>query len=283
MFNEIKSINIDNSKYPSLLKKIDSPPENINYKGSFDNDLFSNCLAVVGTRRITSYGKRVVKKIVSEVASAGVTIVSGFMFGVDYEAHKIALESGGRTVAVMPCGVDVIHPNYQEELYKNIIINKGCILSEFPNGHPPLRWTYSKRNRIVAGLSKVVLVIEGSRNSGTLITARYAKKYNRKLTAIPSPITSDKSFAGNSLIKNGAELIMSSKDILSFFDKDIKKNNFKDDKEEGYLIEELKREPMTIEEIRLKTGISVRKLNISLSQMEVDGRIKEDSGKYFLC
>ena len=126
------------------------------------------------------------------------------MYGGDEAAHKAAVEAGGRTIAVMPCGIDMIHPEYQEELYNKILENKGLIISEYEGKFPPAIWTYPKRNRIVAGLSKAVLIVEAGLNSGTLITAECAKKFGRKIFAVPGPITSEVSKGTIQLIKEGA-------------------------------------------------------------------------------
>ena len=179
--------------------------------------LFDNCLAVVGSRKLTHYGQQVIERIVGQVASAGITIVSGFMYGGDAVAHKTALKVGGRTIAVMPCGIDRISPEDQEDLYNEIIENNGMIISEYEGDMAPALWTYPRRNRIVAGLSKAVLVIEAGEKSGSLITANLAKKFKRKIFAVPGPITSSVSIGTNMLIKQGAEMVTSAQDILRWF------------------------------------------------------------------
>ena len=160
-----------NPEYPPLLKAIAQAPKELYYRGNWSACLFEECLAVVGSRKMTTYGRQVTEKLVSEIASAGITIVSGFMYGIDATAHKAALEAGGRTIAVMPCGIDLIHPEYQEDLYKEILENNGLIISEFPGLFPPALWTYPRRNRIVAGLSRATMVVEAGEKSGALITA----------------------------------------------------------------------------------------------------------------
>ena len=151
-------MDIKNKKYPGLLGKIPDSPKKLYYKGGWNQSIFENCLAVVGSRRMTSYGKLACQKIVQEIASSGITVVSGFMYGIDATAHRAALEGGGRTIAVMPCGVNIIHPAYQEKLYNDILEKQGLIISEFEKDFPPANWTYPKRNRIVAGLSRAVLI-----------------------------------------------------------------------------------------------------------------------------
>ncbi len=212
------TITIENKRYPELLREIGKEaPERLYYKGNWNPEIFENCLAVVGSRRMTSYGRKITEQLVTEIAAAGVTIVSGFMYGGDEAAHRAAVEMGGRTIAVMPCGIDIIHPEYQEELYNEILNKNGLIISEFKGSFPPDKWTYPRRNRIVAGLSKTILIVEAGLNSGTLITADYAKKFGRKIFAVPGPMTSDVSKGTAQLIKEGAEVVTEVKDILKHY------------------------------------------------------------------
>src|SRR3989338_8829706 len=152
---DIKIIKKENPKFPELLRQIPDAPKQLYYKGTWDEELFSNCLAVVGSRRMTQYGKRVCEQIVGQVASVGVTIVSGFMFGVDAAAHQAAVQSPtfsrsksgfGRTIAVMPCGIERVHPEYQKDLYEKILTTGGLVLSEYEGDVMPQYWTYPKRN-----------------------------------------------------------------------------------------------------------------------------------------
>src|SRR3989344_5079370 len=189
---ETKVITKEDSKFPELLKQIPDAPKQLYYKGEWNEDLFDNCLAVVGSRRMTQYGKRVTEQIVGEVAGAGVTIVSGFMYGVDATAHKAALAFGGKTIAVMPCGIERIHPEHQKDLYEKILGTgpakspdgdrgaSGLVVSEWNGDSMPQLWTYPRRNRIVAGLSKATLVVEAGLDSGSLNTAELPRKIGGK-------------------------------------------------------------------------------------------------------
>ncbi len=209
-------IKIDSEKYPSLLAKTKNPPRRLRYRGAFDENIFQSTLAVVGSRKATGYGRVVTEKLVQELAKEGTTIVSGFMYGIDALAHRAALSVGGRTIAVMPCGVDVIHPEYQKSLFYEIE-KKGLILSEFEDDFPPDKWTYPKRNRIVVGLSVATLVIEAAERSGSLISASFAKDYGRAVFAVPGEITSGVSRGTNKLIKKGAKIVTCAEDISYFF------------------------------------------------------------------
>src|SRR3989338_3241182 len=211
------TVSIRDPQYPTLLKNIGDPPKQLYYKGIWDSTIFEHCLAVVGTRRMTTYGKRVTEQLVGGIAVAGITIVSGFMYGIDAAAHRAALRVGGRTIAVMPCGIDMIHPPDQADLYKEILDTGGLVLSEYEGNFQPLLWTYPKRNRIVAGLFQETLVVEAGEKSGSLITANFAKKYGRKLFVVPGPLTSSVSAGISELIRGGATVVTRAKDILDFY------------------------------------------------------------------
>jgi len=276
-----------------LLREIKLPPEILYYKGNWDSSIFENCLAVVGSRRMTTYGKLITNKLVSEIARAGVTIVSGFMFGIDATAHKAAIDAGGRTIAVMPCGIDMIHPGYQEDLYKEMIEHKGLIISEFEGTHPPGLWTYPKRNKIVAGLSKATMVVEAGEKSGSLITADLAKKYKRRLFAVPGPLTSALSKGVVQLIKEGAEIVTSAKDVLAGYDVDLEAGlvpaRIKGLNElEQSIIKKLQEEPMEIDALTRSIGavheppLHVSGIATTLSLMQIKGLVFEEGGKYYV-
>ncbi|MEK7541022.1 MAG: DNA-processing protein DprA [Patescibacteria group bacterium] len=302
-------IGIEAQKYPRLLKEIgNEAPKKLYYKGNWE-EFFpakagsrsaagENCLAVVGSRHLTSYGRKITEQLVTEIAAAGITIVSGFMYGGDEAAHKATVRMGGRTIAVMPCGIDIIHPEYQKELYNEILEKNGLIISEYEGKFLPVNWTYVQRNRIVAGLSKAILVVEAGLNSGSLITAKYAKKYGRKIFAVPGQITSEVSKGTIKLIKEGAEPVSEANDILKFFKvlvNPVKRapssqnsQNFvssgltKSGSLEQKIIEQLKREPMEADLIARTLGVSVAKIGTALSLMQLKGFINQESGKYYI-
>jgi len=280
-------ISIDDSKYPKLLKKIDDPPEKLYFKGNWDNLLFKNCLTVVGSRRMTTYGKTITNQLVTQIASSGITIVSGFMYGIDAQAHQATVDIGKKTIAVMPCGVDIIHPAHQKTLYEQILENNGLIISELESTHPPAIWTYPKRNRIMAGLSSATLVVEAAEKSGTLITAQFAKKYKRKLFAVPGPLTSKISIGTAKLIKQGAEIVTQAEDILKFYR--VKKSLQPEDKTahlkqleglERKIIDELEHESLEIDTLSRILNLPVSELGKTLSLMELKGILFKERGKY---
>lgn len=279
-------IEANNPKYPPLLKKIGHPPEKLYYKGTWNTALFKNCLAVVGSRKMTSYGRQITEKLVSEISAAGITIVSGFMYGIDATAHKAALEAGGKTIAVMPCGIDIIHPEYQEDLYNEILENNGLVISEYEGAFPPALWTYPRRNRIIAGLSSAAMVIEAGEKSGSLITAGYCKKYKRKLFAVPGNLTSILSKGTLQLIKEGAGIVTGAEDVLAAYG--ITKHNPSEtnfqlsnmDKFERVIAEKLKQEPMKIDALSRSLKISASMLGTTVSLMQLKGLLFEEEGKY---
>ncbi|MFH1589243.1 MAG: DNA-processing protein DprA [archaeon] len=299
-----KVIDIKSKEYPELLSKISDAPKKLYYKGNLDEKIFENCLAVVGSRRMTTYGNRVIEQMVAKIASLGITIVSGFMYGVDATAHKAALSVGGKTIAVMPCGANIIHPAYQDDLYNKILENNGLIISEYEDDFQPALWTYPKRNRIVAGLSKATLVVEAALKSGSLITANYTKEYNRKLFVVPGPITSINSEGINQLIKEGASIASKAEDIMDFYKKEYsfssrfiplkrepyasQKNHSSFEKSastaqlENKIIEELQREPLEIDILARNIGISVSEMGTKISLMQLGGVITKQGNKYYI-
>lgn len=283
--------------YPKLLLNIPDPPAQLYYKGTWQQSLFENCLAVVGTRHMTTYGKRATEQLVAEIAQAGVTIVSGFMYGIDAMAHKVAVESGGKTIAVMPCGIERVHPEYQEDLYERILSlcgrspeggeTGGLILSEWEGDAMPAFWTYPKRNRIVAGLCKAVLVVEAGLRSGSLITAELAKKFGRKVFAVPGPITSEVSKGTAKLLKEGALIASCADDILEYYDK---KGLFAQrvnqltgsDPFEQKILATLQREALDADVLARTLNIPTAQLGSVLSLLELKGIIKQEGGKYYI-
>mgnify|MGYP001446501431 CR=1 FL=1 len=296
-------------KYPKALKEAlkhliaSSGPKTLYYRGNW-NDFFpanerdpaaagKNCLAVVGSRHLTYYGRKATEQLVTEIASLGITIVSGFMFGGDEAAHSAAVKCGGRTIAVLPCGIDVIFPPQHKKLYQDILDNNGLIISEYPEGFKPTNYSFVQRDRIVAGLCKAVFVTEAALGSGSLITANYAQKFGRKIFALPGQITSELSKGTIKLIREGAEAVSCANDILSFYKVLLAQRslgevgvNQKKSAEpvtlEGKIISQLRREPMKADEMARLFAIPVAQLGTTLSLMEMKSQITNQSGKYYI-
>ena len=290
----VQEIFAHDERYPKLLKealeKIPQKslgPKKLYCKGDFNDDIFENCLAVVGSRHLTSYGRRVTEQLVTQIAGAGITIVSGFMYGGDEAAHKATVQVGGRTIAVMPCGINIVHPKYQTDLYDEIQRKNGLILSEYEGDFLPTNYSFVQRDRIVAGLSKAVLVTEAAIKSGSLITSSYAKKFGRKIFAIPGQITSEVSKGTHKLIKEGAEIVTCAEDILEYFKISISTEKVKPqtglfDKLELEIINHLKREPMDADTIARSLNIPAAKIGTTLTLMQLKNQINQESGKYYV-
>ena len=207
---------LDDGVYPSSLREIYDPPIVIYVKGSWSECLDQPCIAVVGSRRCSTYGQNSALMIARDLAQRGVTVISGFARGIDAAAHRGALEAGGRTVAVLGTGIDECYPRDNRRLAAEILEKGGALVTQFPLGTPPVSENFPYRNRIISGLSLGVLVVEASENSGSLITARLAMEQNREVFAVPGNITSRNSFGTNYLIKGaGAKLVQQWQDIAT--------------------------------------------------------------------
>ncbi|MCX6723114.1 MAG: DNA-processing protein DprA, partial [Candidatus Staskawiczbacteria bacterium] len=217
--NEIRFINIEDPSYPAELRKIKDAPKILYYRGILPT-LGEQCLAIVGTRRCSPYGQQVASKISGESADAGIIIVSGLAPGIDTFSHRAVVDRQKRTIAVLGTGLDErsIYPQINLDLSRKILEYGGCLMSELPEGTSGSKFSFPRRNRIISGLSSAVLIIEAKEKSGSLITANYAIKQNKKLLAIPGPIYALNSIGPNELIKNGAKIITTTNDVLNEFD-----------------------------------------------------------------
>jgi len=208
----VKVFTWHDQNYPSRLKEIYDYPPLLYVRGSLlPEDEW--CLAVVGTRRATVYGRQVTEEIVADLAQSKITIVSGLARGIDSVAHHSALEAGGRSIAIFACGLDIVYPSENANLARRII-QQGALISEYPLGTKPRADNFPRRNRIMSGLSLGVLVVEAGKTSGALITAHLALEQNREVFAIPGSILSPASSGTNQLIQDGAKLVHNYSDIL---------------------------------------------------------------------
>src|SRR5581483_1414448 len=210
------------------------------YRGNFNEEIFKRSIAIVGTRMMTNYGKQVVDEFVSEFAAKGITTISGFMYGVDSEVHKKTIEYGGKTIAIFGNGLDWVYPSENENLYLQILESGGMVLSEYKKNMKPKLWTYPARNKIVAGLATIgILVIEAGLDSGSLITAKIARQLKKNVWAVPGQINLKSSQGTNFLIQNGfAKMTTSPSDILgkSIKVSQVSKENLNDFEAEVYAI-----------------------------------------------
>lgn len=296
--NALKKLSIEvviseDKNFPQRLKDIDDSPSLLYVrKGEKEcalSDLAQISVAVVGTRKMTSYGREMTKKFVERLVDGGVTIISGLALGVDAIAHQTALELGGKTIAVLGGGLDNIYPprntNLAEQIVKN---NSGALVSEYPLNYPAMPQNFPFRNRIVSGLSLGVLVIEGSEKSGTLLTASNAASQGREVFAVPGPLTSGTSWAPHFLIKNGAKLVQNPEDILDELDikSKIKSQKSKvilpETVQEQKIMEVLGAEGADIDSLVRISGLATGILLATLTGMELKGMVKNIGGIYVL-
>lgn len=304
----IALLTINDPKYPKLLKEITDAPFLLYIKGKKSSGAksihlvggqrlhteevqqwdISRAIAIVGTRRITSYGREVTQKLASELVDAGMTIVSGLAYGVDAVAHKAAIEAGGKTIAVLGCGVDCCNPPANQYLYDQIIDGNGVIMSEFPLSQRASRGLFPARNRIVSGLSLGVVVTEGAHDSGALITARFAAEQGREVFAVPGPITSPYSSAPMKLLREGAKLVTGASDILDELKiPESRSNSFQTKNieatiDEQVIIKLLQQEAREGDDIIRNLSWDTGKTSSILSLLEIKGIIKKDGGVYSL-
>lgn len=205
-------------RFPHLLREIENPPVLLYYRGILPNFNKSACISVVGTRRLSEYGRDNTFKISYDLARSGAVIVSGMAHGVDGVAHAGALASGAPTVAVLGSGINVCYPKVHLNLAREIV-KTGCVITEYPPNEKPAKYNFPTRNRIISGICKATIVMEGRERSGSLITATLAKNQNRLVFALPGNVDNKYSEATNLLIKNGAGLITSADDVVRCFDK----------------------------------------------------------------
>lgn len=276
---------LEGKDIPANLLEIPQPPKKLYLWGELPPE-DTICLAVVGSRKATTYGKDVVKKLISGLKGYPIAIVSGLATGIDALSHEAALDAGLFAVAFPGSGISDAALSYNPniKLMKKIFDSGGCLISEFEPDLKAAYYTFPMRNRLVAGLSKAALIIEAQEKSGTLITARMALDYNREVLAVPGPINSDFSKGTNRLIRQGATPITCSDDILEALgfkiDESSKQQNlFEDARPEEKSVLKILTESMERDELIRKMKMPTGEANALLSVMEIKGLIKEDMGE----
>jgi DNA processing protein len=218
----VEILPLDDGVYPTLLREIFDPPITLYVKGAWSECLEQPAVAMVGSRRSSTYGQNAATMLARDLAQRGITIISGLARGIDAAAHRGALAAGGRTVAVMGTGLDQVYPRDHKKLADEILKSGGALVSEFPLETPPAPQNFPYRNRVISGLSLGVVIVEAAENSGSLITARLAMEQNREVFAVPGNITSRNSFGPNYLIKGaGAKLVQQWQDVAAELPPDI--------------------------------------------------------------
>jgi DNA processing protein len=268
--------------YPALLKHIFDPPPFLFFRGNLQRDYWRRIIAIVGTRKASNYGKLMTKKIGTKLAETGFTIVSGLAYGIDTLAHFSALETNGKTVAVMGTGCDQIYPARNKELAKRIIEN-GLLLSEYIPGSKAERWNFPTRNRIISGISLGCLVIEGSEKSGAMLTAKFALDQNRDVFALPGDINREEAQGPNSLIKSGAKIVTSVQDILEEYDLTFEQGSFcfpdlSKEEETIYQIIVKNKPEAEFDTILIQSQMTIGQLSTILLNLELKSVIKKIAG-----
>ncbi len=289
--DDIKIVSIGDAEYPDALKKISNAPKTLYFRGALPkpNEL---CVAVVGCRRCSDYGKSIAFNLSSDLAGAGITVVSGLAPGIDTVAHQAVVERGARTIAVLGTGVDEksLYPQENIGLARKIVANGGCVMSEYPAGTEGAKFTFPQRNRIVSGLSRAVVVVEAKQKSGALITANWARLQKKIVFAVPGSIFSQNSRGCHFLIKQGAKLAENIDDImkelavqsplaLSVAEGQTKKQGANE--EEKLILECLKQGPAHIDKIIENTKLSAKAVAGALMIMELEGKARNLGGSVY--
>ncbi|MCK4726129.1 MAG: DNA-processing protein DprA, partial [Anaerolineales bacterium] len=276
----------DDETYPRRLKEINQPPPVIYVRGSLKiEDEWS--IAVVGTRRVSPYGRQAAEEIASGLARNGLTVVSGLARGIDAIAHQTALKSGGRTIGVLGCGVDRIYPPEHRRLASQMI-EQGAVISDYPLGTPPEGVNFPPRNRIISGLSMAVAIIEAGERSGALITASFAADQGRDVFALPGSIFSPQSAGTNRLIDTGAFPLLSIQSILDVLnlalvhEKQTASRVLPANEIEASLLEVLSHDPQHVDEIRNRSDLPIQKVTASLTLMELKGLVRQVGGMKYV-
>lgn len=282
---KIETLQLKQKNYPKSLLDLTDPPVQLYYRGSLSEIDFTRCLAVVGSRNMTSYGRQVLEQIIPDLVAAKVVIVSGFMYGVDTRAHELAVEYGGFTIAVFGNGLDVVYPVESDKLYTRILGTGGAVISEYESSTKPHLWTYPKRNRIVAALSNMgTLVVEAAEESGSLITAKYANKLKRPVYAVPGPITSKNSQGTNNLIKKGlAKMVLSTADIIKIEHKtEVGKAVPALTGLEAKIYQSILSQNLTLDELCMEVGKDISEVSTCVTMLSVQGYLEEIGGKLYI-
>jgi len=275
------------NKFPKALLEIPQPPENLWVIGDLPNDENLIYLCVVGSRKFTSYGREACEKIITGLKGYPIVIVSGFAMGIDTIAHKKAMQVGLKTIVFPGSGLsaEAMYPKTNVRLMNEIVESGGCLISEFEPDFKATQWSFPMRNRLMAGISKAVLIIEAEEKSGTLITARLTTEYNRDLLVVPGSIFSSNSKGTNGLLKAGATPVICAEDVLEALGFELPKDEekqaklFEDLSPEEKTVVKLLREPMQRDYLIRAMKMPIPTANAMLSVMEIKGLIKEEMGE----
>lgn len=284
----ITFIHPEDERYPYLLRHIDNQPTGLFVLGDLSTCNLDKTLAVVGSRRASENSKHILRNILSGFANTDICIVSGLAEGIDTVAHKTAIENNLKTIAVIGCGFDKIYPKSNIGLFNNIKEGNGAIITEYWPDTDAISWHFPVRNRIVSGLSKGVLVAEAAMKSGAMITARLALEQGKELMCIPGLISNPNTEGIYHLLKNGAALITNTQDILDALNwtinisKNTNTNNQNLTKKEQLIINCIKKDSLTIDELIIKTNLNINDLMVILTKLELNGIISQTNGEKYI-
>lgn len=283
----VRALSWEDPAYPPLLREVPAPPPLLYVRGELQpEDAWA--VAVVGTRRVSSYGREVTRRLVMGLACSGITVVSGLARGVDGIAHRAALEAGGRTIAVLGSGIDQIYPPEHRDLARQIAA-AGALISEYALGTQPEAANFPPRNRIISGLSLGVLVTEAGQGSGALITASYAAEQGRDVFAVPGSILSAGCGGTNRLIQDGAKLVLEVADILRELNLTMvteqaeARQVLPTTAEEAALLRCLGSEPLHVDELRQAVGMPIAQVTSTLALMELKGMVRQVGGMKYVA
>lgn len=273
---------IEGSKLPWQFQRLKKVPEKLWYMGNWDNEIFENSVTIVGSRMMTRYGEQVISKIVPELVANKITIISGFMYGVDTMAHRTCVDLGGRTVAFLGGGLNKLTPSDNQKLSEEILSKNGLLISEYEPNFKATNWSFPIRDRLLAAANtKGVIVVEAAIDSGSLITAKMANEIGVKVWSVPGPITSTVSRGTNWLIEEDKAKIFTSVDkIMGKTKVKVVQSELPmlENNEEQLIIKYLDNEAMTIDSLFRKTNIDVRKINQILAKLQIKGLVEEVNG-----
>lgn len=283
------AVPFDSPDYPPLLKQIPDPPGLLYVRGQLtEADRFS--IAIVGSRHPRPYGLQMSRKLGEDLARGGLTVVSGGARGIDSAAHEGALASGGRTIAVLGCGVDISYPAENRDLFTRIA-SQGAVVSEFPPGAPPESWRFPRRNRIISGISRGVIVCDATEDSGSLITATCAAEHNRDVFAVPGNVDSGHNKGAHRLLKEGAKLVENAEDVFAELGMEpgpgpapspVPVPEISVSSEERRVLELLDLEPLPLDDIIEKAGMPASDVAGALTFLEMKRLIKRVAGPAYI-
>lgn len=282
----IRVVTRDDPHYPALLRQTSHPPYVLYVRGTLaESDRWA--IAVVGTRQASTYGRDATRAIVTGLAAAGVTVVSGLALGIDAVAHTSAITSGGRTLAVLGSGVDQIYPLHNRQLGLSVM-QQGAIISEYPPGTMPTPNNFPPRNRLISGLSLGVLVVEAAPKSGALITADFALEQGRDVFAVPGSVFSQRSDGTNQLIRNGALLVRHADDVLEALNLQSAAVQqevaavIPESDEEATLLRLVEDEPRHIDEIQRDSRLPMPTVSATMALLELKGYVRQTQGMHYV-